>query len=146
MLKEETPVLLEDYSFAKISSIKNKRQRSKCRTESGRSFPYIYIDGKQFVKFSSSKSCIWCGGPFIKHSEKFDKSREHMVPKKYKSPSEQICEYGIFHTVAAHQCCNSRRGNDITWIPYYESKDNMTVIQQEWIAKMHELLASERNG
>lgn len=105
--------------------------------------PYFIVNGQRWVKFSVSRSCIWCGGPFLEYSDRFKKSKEHIVPISHKSIKRQGLEDGQICLVAAHRWCNSKRGNRVEWLPYYESFDNMPKHQQEWLNKISNELPIE---
>ena len=108
-----------------------------------RHVPYFIINGHRLVRFSLSRSCVWCGGPFIKYSDRFSKSKEHIVPVSHKSIKKQGLEDGLVCLLASHRWCNSKRGNRVDWLPYYESFDNMTNHQQEWLNKIVNTLPVE---
>jgi hypothetical protein len=70
-----------------------------------------------FDKFSLDPECYWCGLPFRHvHNSPWRRTREHIVPKTLggSDAPENVAE--------AHLYCNTRRGHDMSWVPFEEHK------------------------
>lgn len=65
---------------------------------------------------ASLKACYWCGTAYRKGDNLWGRSLEHVLPRALGGPDKPS------NIVYAHIKCNSDRGCNMNWIPFWEHR------------------------
>lgn len=65
---------------------------------------------------ASRKACYWCGTEYRDGDKLWGRSQEHLIPRSFGGNHDPE------NTVYAHIKCNSDRGCNMNWIPFWEHR------------------------
>lgn len=86
--------------------------------------------GRWWPMYDDTNVCIWCGVGFESKGP-LAKSYEHIVPQSHFT--EDTRERKVS---ASHRACNSVRGDDTRWVPWYAGMKQMPRRQRAQVDKV----------